>query len=73
MSSALSEMSETLQISIVIPAYNEAESLPTLIQQIETVIKTQAYRAEVIIVNDGSTDATIVVSQLSHLGKRSPL
>ncbi|MYF99138.1 glycosyltransferase family 2 protein [Candidatus Poribacteria bacterium] len=65
MSTALSEMPETLQISIVIPAYNEAESLPALIEQIENVIKTQAYKAEVIIVNDGSTDATIdVLEQL---------
>ncbi len=58
MNTALSEVLETPQISIVIPAYNEAESLPVLIQQLEGVIKTQSYRAEVIFVNDGSTDET---------------
>ena len=50
--------SEIPQISIVIPAYNEAESLPTLIQQIEAVIKAHSYKTEVIFINDGSTDET---------------
>ena len=47
------------QLSIVIPAYNEAESLPILLGQIQAVLKTHAYhRAEVIVINDGSTDGT---------------
>lgn len=47
------------QLSIVIPAYNEAESLPVLLEQIQMVLKTHAYhRAEVIVINDGSTDGT---------------
>ena len=50
------------QLSIVIPAYNEAESLPILLEQIQAVLKTHAYhRAEVIFINDGSTDATASV------------
>ena len=66
MSTALSEIPETHQISIVIPAYNEAESLPVLIQKIEAVIKTQSYRAEIIFINDGSTDETAeVLEQLA--------
>ena len=66
MSIASSEILETPQISIVIPAYNEAESLPVLIQQLQAVIKTQAYTAEVIFVNDGSTDETAeVLEQLA--------
>ncbi len=44
--------------SMVIPAYNEAESIPVLLEQIQVVLKTHAYRAEVIFVNDGSTDGT---------------
>ena len=55
--------SEIPQISIVIPAYNEAESLPVLIQQLQDVIQKQSYTAEVIIVNDGSTDGTYQVSE----------
>ena len=47
------------QLSIVIPAYNEAESLPTLLEQIQVVLKTHAYHStEVIVINDGSTDGT---------------
>ena len=54
------------QLSIVIPAYNEAESLPVLLQQIRSVIETHAYTVEVIFVNDGSTDDTYeVLEQLT--------
>ena len=50
------------QLSIIIPAYNEAESLPILLEQIQVALKTHAYhRAEVIFINDGSTDATAAI------------
>lgn len=49
------------QLSIVIPAYNESESLPVLLQQIELTLKTHSYNAEVVFINDGSTDATMEV------------
>lgn len=52
---------ENPQLSIVIPAYNEAESLPVLLEQLQTVLKTQAFYAEVIFINDGSTDRTAEV------------
>ena len=48
-------------LSIAIPAYNEAESLPVLLQQLQSCLKTHAYRAEVIFINDGSTDDTAEV------------
>lgn len=48
----------TLQLSIVIPAYNEVESLPVLLQRLQDVLETQTYTAEVIFINDGSTDGT---------------
>ncbi|MCY3550539.1 MAG: glycosyltransferase family 2 protein [Candidatus Poribacteria bacterium] len=50
------------QLSIVIPAYNEAESLPILLEQIQVALKTHTYHcAEVIFINDGSTDATAAI------------
>ena len=45
-----------MDISVVIPLYNEAESLPELYAWIERVMKENDYSFEVIFVNDGSTD-----------------
>ena len=43
-------------ISIVIPAYNEEQSLPVLFTRLNPVMK--AYNHEIIIINDGSRDKT---------------
>lgn len=45
-----------MDISIVVPLYNEAESLPELQAWIERVMKANGFSYEVIYVNDGSTD-----------------
>ncbi len=45
-----------MDISIVIPLYNEAESLPELYDWIEKVMKKEGFSYEVIFVDDGSTD-----------------
>lgn len=45
----------------MIPAYNEADSLPILLRQIQGVLKTTAYQAEIVFINDGSTDKTAEV------------
>jgi glycosyltransferase involved in cell wall biosynthesis len=45
-------------ISIVIPLYNEEESLPELIEWIERVCVANSYTHEVIMVDDGSTDSS---------------
>ncbi|MBK8482147.1 MAG: glycosyltransferase family 2 protein [Proteobacteria bacterium] len=47
-----------LQLSIIIPAFNEAESLVPLCQELGEVIEQRQYRAEVIIVDDGSRDGS---------------
>ncbi|NOQ68335.1 glycosyltransferase [Patescibacteria group bacterium] len=46
------------EISIVIPAYNEAENLPLLRDEIASVMKNITGDYEMIIVNDGSSDKT---------------
>lgn len=43
-------------LSIVIPAYNEEESLPHLVDKIKTVMEEHKYQYEIIFINDGSTD-----------------
>lgn len=45
-----------MDISVIIPLYNEEESLPELYAWIERVMKENNFSYEVIFVNDGSTD-----------------
>ena len=46
-------------LSLVIPCYNEEQSLPQLAAEITRFIDAAPYPCEVILVNDGSTDRTI--------------
>ncbi len=45
-----------MDISVVVPLYNEAESLPELTEWIERVMRENNFTYEIIFVNDGSTD-----------------
>ncbi len=49
-------MNETLDISLVIPLFNEDESLNELFTWIKKVMDTNAYSYEVIFIDDGSKD-----------------
>ena len=51
-------MEPTLDISIVIPLYNEEESLPELMAWIDRVMKSKGWNYEVIMIDDGSKDAS---------------
>ncbi|HXS38233.1 MAG TPA: glycosyltransferase family 2 protein [Flavipsychrobacter sp.] len=54
-------------ISIVIPLFNEEESLPELVDWIERVCAEYRYTHEVIMIDDGSTDNSwSVIQQLSQ-------
>src|ERR1700683_8245 len=46
------------QLSIVIPAYNEEARLPRTLKRIQSWLDYRKLSAEVIVVDDGSTDAT---------------
>ena len=48
----------SVELSIVVPALNEAESLPTLFEEIEAAVSPLGLSWEVIVVDDGSTDGT---------------
>lgn len=55
-----------MDISVVIPLYNEAESLPELHAWIKRVMKEHNFSHEIIFVNDGSTDSSWdVIKKLS--------
>ncbi len=45
-----------MDISIIVPLFNEAESLPKLSEWIERVMNEHGYSYEIVFVNDGSTD-----------------
>ena len=45
-----------MDISVVVPLYNEAESLPELAEWIERVMTENGFSYEVLFINDGSTD-----------------
>ena len=44
--------------SIVIPAYNESARIDATLREVVSCIRTEGWNAEVIVVNDGSTDST---------------
>jgi glycosyltransferase involved in cell wall biosynthesis len=44
------------QISVVVPVFNEEESLPELTHWISRVMNEHGYSYEIILINDGSTD-----------------
>jgi len=46
------------ELSVVIPAYNEGESLPVLLPRVVQVLRQLKQSYEVIVVNDGSSDDT---------------
>ncbi len=46
------------RLSLVLPAFNEAESLPILLEEIRSVCESEGIAYEAIIVDDGSTDGT---------------
>jgi len=46
-------------ISVVIPAYNEAQRLPKTLKIISDFFALKDYKYEIIVVDDGSTDKTI--------------
>ena len=56
-----------MDISVVIPLYNEEESIPELFAWIERVMRQHGFSHEVIFVDDGSTDGSWgVIERLSR-------
>ncbi|MDP4809682.1 MAG: glycosyltransferase, partial [Saprospiraceae bacterium] len=63
-------MTYLLDISVVVPLYNEDESLVELVQWIEKVMLENAFSYEVILVDDGSTDNSWAV--VENLNQQFP-
>lgn len=60
------------KISVIIPAYNEEESLPVLYKRMEQLMRNmENYEFEILFVNDGSKDNTIqIIKELRQKDER---
>ncbi len=54
------------KISIVIPLYNEEESLPELMKAIAAVMDEHSNEYEVLLIDDGSSDNSFAVCRKLH-------
>lgn len=52
-----------LFLSIIIPAYNEENRLPSTLEQVFNFLKDQPYQAEVLVVENGSSDGTLAAAR----------
>src|ERR1700741_2526632 len=59
-----------MDISIVVPLFNEAESLPELHDWIDRVMKANNFSYEIVFVDDGSKDGSWNV--IEELSKKNP-
>lgn len=50
-------------LSIIIPAHNEEKRLPPSLVKIQQFLQTQTYTAEVLVVENGSSDQTLAVAE----------
>lgn len=64
-------MNTIQDIAIVLPAYNEEKDLPALLARIEETLSDQAFRYQVIVVDDGSKDRTAEIAR--EAATRMPL
>jgi glycosyltransferase involved in cell wall biosynthesis len=59
-----------MDISVVVPLYNEVGSLDELTEWIQKVMKENALSHEIIFIDDGSTDGSW--EKINHLCKKNP-
>lgn len=61
-----------MRLSVVIPAYNEERRLPRTLADVLAYLGSQSYASEVIVVDDGSQDATAALVR-AETGGRMPV
>lgn len=50
-------------VSIVLPTYNEELALPSVIEDIRKAMANTAYKYEILVIDDGSTDNTNIIAK----------
>ena len=50
-------------LSLIVPAYNEENRLPTTLRQIDDYLKSQLFSGEVLVIENGSDDRTFPIAQ----------
>ena len=50
-------------LSVIIPAYNEAERLPKTLRRFQEYFSAQPYSYEILVVSDGSRDGTVEAAE----------
>ena len=56
-------MKDRLVLSVVIPAYNEQHRIAATLEACIAYLRQQTYAAEIIVVDDGSRDATAEIAR----------
>jgi glycosyltransferase involved in cell wall biosynthesis len=60
-----------MKVSVIIPVFNEEESLPELYQELRALFDSEPWEGEAIMVDDGSSDrSAAVIARLSELDER---
>ena len=54
---------DEIELSVVIPAYNEAGRLPATLRKIEAYLEARGVRYEIVVVDDGSRDGTARIAR----------
>ncbi|HEX5933391.1 MAG TPA: glycosyltransferase family 2 protein [Pseudorhizobium sp.] len=57
--SSQAPLEEGLELTVLVPVFNEEESISLLIERIQDALKTFGKRWELLLVDDGSTDKTL--------------
>lgn len=56
-------MRENIQLSVVLPAYNEEKRLSKTLETVTAYLRQRQGKSEIIVVSDGSTDQTVAIAK----------
>jgi undecaprenyl-phosphate 4-deoxy-4-formamido-L-arabinose transferase len=63
-------MSKTVDLSVIVPVYNEAENLPLLFQRLTNSLDKEKLTYEIVFTNDGSIDESLVLLKGFYKARR---